>query len=145
MIEDSTRERLHNALLKYRLPKPAVLVYVLLLEFGPQTKQGLLQRRVLAVEDIDGALATLRHVLLIGEQQYRDKVRYYAANPRIAWKWQEFRFIWDRMPTLTPIDATPPFEDDRDQERLRLLQGLSIDAAALCPASAPMGPNWRFE
>jgi hypothetical protein len=128
---NSIRNSLHDGLVRYRLPQSAVLVYLVLLEFGPHTKQALLQRRVLAVEDIDSALATLRHVLLIGEQQYRSKVRYYATNPRIAWRWQEFRFIWDRVLTLTPVDAEPPLEDDLDRERLRLLRTLRADAVAL--------------
>lgn len=127
----SVRERLRSGLLKYGLPQPSVLVYLALLEFGPHTTQTLLQRRVVSVDDIDSALNTLRYVLLIGEQHYRDKLRYYATNPGISWRWQEFRLVWERVQELVPINEVPLLGNDRDQERLSLLQKLRDDAAAL--------------
>lgn len=126
------RDRLLDGLFRYRLPRPAASVYVALLEFGPHTEQALLRRRVVAVEELAQALKVLREVLLlIGEQRYRGKVRYYATNPRIAWRWQEFRFIWDRVLTLVPVDEVPLLQDMRDQERLEMLRAIRADAVAL--------------
>jgi hypothetical protein len=130
-IEETIHERLCDALVCFRLPRSATLIYVTLLRFGPHTRQAVLQRRIVPVEEVDGAIAVLQSVLLIGEQRYRHKIRYYATNPSMAWRWQELRFIWDRVLTLVPVDDVPQLGDHRDQERLALLRALRTDAMTL--------------
>lgn len=127
----AARDRLRGNLKSFGLSDAAVAIYTTLLEFGPQTKQTLLSGRVVSVEDIDTGLSLLQAILLIAEHRDRRNLRYYATNPNVSWKWQEYSFVWERVRSLVDVDSEELSDDEKAQTRLRLLRSLRADAAIL--------------
>jgi len=126
---DDSKELVREKLRQFGLSVPAVDVYWFLLRYGAHTYQSLLKHRVVAHDELAHALQLLEYMLLVGQQQFREKERFYATNPRISWRWQEFQFVWDRVLTLVPVDHFPTLENVRDQKRMTLLRELQRETA----------------
>jgi hypothetical protein len=120
-----------DGLIAYGLPAGAADIYVALLERGPQTGQALLRSRIVSPNVLENSLSLLSSFLLIGEQRFRDRIRYYATTPRIAWRWQEFRLVWEHVKSMVPPELVPSLDDPRASARIALIRRLKFDAMKL--------------
>lgn len=124
-----SQSELLSLLSEYGLFPPAISVYFYLLTQGASTYQKILKSRVVEFDDIEPSLFLLSRLFLVAKQQFREKERYYAVDPQISWKWQEFRKVWDVLREIVPPDVKPVFDDPEDAKRLAVIQNIRGEAA----------------
>lgn len=112
---------LDDLLARIGLPKHARTTYFFLLEHGPSTRQRLLRDIRLAPESIAAALDLLQLLFLVQRQVFRNKDRFYATHPNIAWRWQELEAVWSQQLTLGPVEDAPVLDLVPAEERRRLM------------------------
>jgi hypothetical protein len=117
-----TEAELETLLLDYGLRIPTIRLYIFLLTHGASTYQKLLRSRIVDFKDVEPSLFILSNLFLVSKQQLRDKERYYAVDPQIAWKWQEFKKVWDVLRRIVPKDTPPMFTNATDERRVALIK-----------------------
>lgn len=116
--------KIYGLLAPYGIPDYCSFIYVFLLQRGASSYQTILASHIVQHDQLEGAISILSSIFLISKQIYRGKERFYAVDPNISWKWQEFKIIWECINELNSDPDISKILDVNDKKRIETIREL---------------------